>query len=465
MWLILAVILCALLGYLLIEPTWNGETGGLQALFYSCLAVCFGLGAFSVTFLIARALHVTHIFKADLFAVTLLAALRLATRRHRPKPVPARTPNSELPGHLRRLLIAAFAISICVAAYALLARAIVHPHGDGWDAFAIWNLHARFLFLGGSHWRDGYSSLIPWSHPDYPPLLPAAIAHFWTYLDSDAAAVPIALGLVFTAATAGLLYASLAINRSRESAMLATVTLLSTPFFIEQGAAQYADIPLSFFFLAALVLLNQGWSTNSRRLLLLSGLAAGFAAWTKNEGLLFFLSAIISQALSLIMGKRFVGPTSFRRLLAFCAGAAPLLALISWYKHFLAPPGDLFTSPALMTAKMMSLSRYWVILQWYGKEFLRFGEWWIIPLTLAVPALYLVSRDEQPGERAFALRASILTLGLTLVGYFAIYVITPNELYWHLRFSLNRLFLSLWPSVIFLFFSSVSFRSPARVSK
>ena len=45
-----------------------------------------------------------------------------------------------------------------------------------------------------------------------------------------------------------------------------------------------------------------------------------------------------------------------------------------------------------------------------------------------------------------------LTLVLTLAGYFAIYIITPRDLYWHLRFSLNRLFLQIWPSAIFLFF-------------
>jgi hypothetical protein len=76
-----------------------------------------------------------------------------------------------------------------------------------------------------------------------------------------------------------------------------------------------------------------------------------------------------------------------------------------------------------------------------------------------------VSRHDHPGDQWAAQRASIWTLGLTLAGYFAIYVITPNELYWHLRFSLNRLFLATWPSVLFLFFSSVSFRSPAKSLK
>lgn len=465
MWLTIAAALCVVLGCLILSIAGLKARNGLDVLFYSCLTVCFGIGAFSVVFLLARALNATHIFKADLLAVTLLAALLLVARRRKPRNFPPHPSDLEFPKFLRRIESSALAISLLIAAYALVARAIVHPHGDGWDAFAIWNLHARFLFLGGSHWRDGYSTLIPWSHPDYPPLLPAAIAHFWTYLDNNSTAIPLAVGLAFTVATVGLLYSSLGVTRGRNAAMLGTLTLTSTPFFIEQGAAQYADIPLSFFFLATLVLLDRGWSTGSRRVLSLAGLAAGFAAWTKNEGLLFLLSAIIGQALSILLRKRPFGPRSLRRLDAFGAGTALLLALIFWFKHFMAPPGDLFASAASMLSKVASPVRYWVILKWYGKEALRFGEWWIIPQTVALVGLYLFSSKEVSEENQSARRASSWTVGLTLAGYFAIYLITPNDLYWHLRFSLNRLFLAMWPSVIYLYFSSVSFRSPAKISK
>ena len=465
MWLTVAAALCLLLGHLILSIAGLKVRDGLDVLFYSCLALCFGIGTFSVIFLLARALHATHLFKADLLAVTLLAALRLVARRREPKNAPPHLPDPEFPKPLRCFEISAFVISIAVAAYALITRAILHPHGDGWDAFAIWNLHARFLFLSGNHWRDGYSTLIPWSHPDYPPLLPAAIAHFWTYQDGDVTAIPIALGVGFTAATLGLLYSSLGLGRGHNIAILGTLTLASTPFFIEQGAAQYADIPLSFFFLATLVLLDRGSNIGSRRLLSLAGLAGGFAAWTKNEGLLFLLSAIIGQALSVLLRKHPVSPRSLRRLDAFGIGAAPLLALTFWFKHYVTPPGDLFTNPASMLSKLASPLRYWVILKWYGKELLRFGEWWIVPLTCALAVLYVISSKDEIREHPSARRASIWTLSLTLAGYFAIYLITPNELYWHLRFSLNRLFLAIWPSVIFLFFSSVSFRSLARVSK
>ena len=166
----------------------------------------------------------------------------------------------------------------------------------------------------------------------------------------------------------------------------------------------------------------------------------------------------------MLLEKPSVGPRNLRRLAASCAGAAPLLVLIAWYKQFLAPPGDLFASPTSMVAKLTTFSRYWIVLQWYGKEFLRFGGWWIVPLTVALPVLYFVFPHGQSEEHRMALRASIWTLGLTVMGYFAIYVITPNELYWHLRFSLNRLFLAAWPSVLFLFFSCVSFRSADKVS-
>jgi hypothetical protein len=39
-----------------------------------------------------------------------------------------------------------------------------------------------------------------------------------------------------------------------------------------------------------------------------------------------------------------------------------------------------------------------------------------------------------------------------LAGYFFVYVMTPLDLGYHLATSLNRFFLQLWPSVIFLFF-------------
>jgi hypothetical protein len=130
---------------------------------------------------------------------------------------------------------------------------------------------------------------------------------------------------------------------------------------------------------------------------------------------------------------------------------APVLLLIAWFKHFIAPAGDLFSRPEAMSQKIILPARYWAILRWFVKQFFRFGNW-VVPTTVLLVALSFLIPSSGSRRQETALRSSLVTLVLTLCGYFAIYVITPNDLYWHLRFSLNRLFLQLWPSTLFLFF-------------
>jgi hypothetical protein len=297
------------------------------------------------------------------------------------------------------------------------------------------------------------------------------------YLCNDSSAIPAAIGLAFTFSTLGLLYGSLERVRGRTAAMLGLMTLASTPFFIEQGSAQYADVPLSFFFLASIASLSMydqppSQKARDRGFIVLAGLALGCAAWTKNEGVLFLFAVIVASLLVLVLDKRQEIaanelqpiPSAWSLLVTLVLAAAPIFGLVLWLKH-VAPRGDLFQAPAIMLQKVLTPARYWAILKWYVKQFFRFGEWWPVPATLLFPALYVVLSDRHIGPIPKSRSIALWTLGLTLAGYFVIYVITPNELYWHLRFSLNRLFLQLWPSIIFLFFSSVSFRSFNNVSK
>jgi hypothetical protein len=64
-----------------------------------------------------------------------------------------------------------------------------------------------------------------------------------------------------------------------------------------------------------------------------------------------------------------------------------------------------------------------------------------------------VSRDPKIRPGIFS-TAAILILMVT--GYFAVYLLTPLPLEYHLATSLNRLYLQLWPSLIFLFFMLAS---------
>ena len=453
-------LVCLASGLALVSTAWPRRGGTTPDwILRASLAIGYGLGVFSLVFVLARTFGLSNLIVVDLVVVSLLVltSLLLRNRGATPHPDAPNTETLELPKWLDLILTSAFGVSLCVAVYSAFMRTLAHPHGEGWDAFSIWNLHARFLFLSGPRWRDGFSAVIPWSHPDYPLLLPGAIAHFWSYLGRDETMVPGAIGVLFTFCTVGLLFSALSILRGRTIAMLGGLALLTTPFFIELGTSQYADVPLSFFILATITLLclhdNRAAESDascSPGLIVLAGLGAGFAAWTKNEGLLFLCAILAVRFLE------FVRARSHRsRALAFVillAAVAPVFLLIAWFKHSVAPPGDLFSDPATAMHKILDPARYWAVLKWYGKDFLRFGHWLLIPGTLLLPSVYLVTGFRQSRTSQPCVQSSVFALVMTLAGYFLIYLITPYDLYWHLRFSLARLFMQLWPSAVFLFF-------------
>ncbi len=466
--LVLPALVCLASGFLLVCLGWSRKAPlASDLLLRGSLAVGYGLGVFSVIFFLARVCNVANLMLADLLVLGLLTAAVVLGSRAAPGLTGSETRSHTSSGWMHRILTGAFAIALCAALYSGLLRLWAYPHGDGWDAFAIWNLHARFLFRAGAHWRDGFTPLIPWSHPDYPLLLPASIAHFWTYLGHDDPRVPSCIGFCFTFATVGVLYSSLSILRGRAQAMLGAIALLATPSFIEQGAWQYADIPLSFFYLATTVLLclhDGGTQDTSPRppvgLLALGGVAAGFAAWTKNEGVLFLGAIILARQLTSIRDARRSSSQGLKFAFArhsglLLAGSAPVFLLVIYFKHWIAPPGDLFSDPTSMLHKVLDLARYGAIVKWYAKDFFRFGHWLLIPGSLLLVGLYFVVGEEDEGAASPGFRASVLALALTLGGYFAVYLITPYDIYWHLRFSLSRLFLQLWPAAVFLFFLRV----------
>jgi hypothetical protein len=423
-----------------------------------CLSAGFGLAVFSLTYFLARVCGFLRLWIIDFGILSIFLAGYVMASRCAPHEDhwPSRPQQNSAP----RSLTAAFLLALLAALYSAVIRALDEPYGSGWDSFAIWNLHARFLYRGGGHWRDGFTALIPWSHPDYPLLLPAAIAHFWTSAGRETPAVPAIIGLIFTFATVGLLFAALDMLAGRTSALLGGMALLCSPFFIELGTWQYADVPLSFFVLATLVLFHlSDNSTLQPRMvsgvLILAGFAAACAAWTKNEGILFLCAILFARIFVRFRQARSVMVENANhplRLLPALYALIPVMCVVFFFKHSIAPPGDLFSDRPALFHKLGEAWRYGVVLKWYGKEFLRFGHWLLIPIPILMLALCLTMRKRAVAPVDASVRSSAIALSLTVAGYFFIYLITPYDLYWHLRFSLARLFIQVWPGAILVFF-------------
>jgi hypothetical protein len=357
-----------------------------------------------------------------------------------------------------------FGVELFASLGSFLFAFLKEPHGK-WDAWLIWNMHARFLYRSGEAWRGIFAGGMDWSHWDYPLLLPLSIVRGWKYIGNDSIYIPAAFALLFTLLTLGLLLCAVAFLRSRIQGFLAAMILLGTPLFITMGASQFADVPLAFFILATLVLLFLPARSpeNGSGALVLAGIAAGLCAWTKNEGLLFLLIVTGSLFGTTLYAEGW--RSAWKSTVRFLAGAMPILLINLYFKTQLSPVNDLMAGfgPAAAAAKLTDFSRYAEIAKAFFITGISFTQGLIdlrvgmqlnpgaVSILLLIVYLLLSGIRIDNRDRTGLVRTAAVLL-LILAGYFFVYVMTPLDLGYHLATSLNRLFLQLWPSVIFLFF-------------
>lgn len=336
-----------------------------------------------------------------------------------------------------------------VTAINLALLSLNAPHG-GWDAWASWNLKARFLFMGSPIWERAFSPIIAWSSVDYPLLLPANVARLWTYVGADHPAAPSLLAALFTGATLLLLVAALHTLRGRWHAVMGGFLLAGTPYFIRHGAAQYADAPFAFYLLAAvtLYLLHDHLRPEKPTgLWALAGLSAGLAMWTKNEGLLLVLVLVLARGLVLVFQKP--GREAWlREGRVFLWGWVPVFLVWCYFKMQVAGPSTLLTSQAApqAVAQVLDPRRTVQMGSYVLSLFLRPDALTAYLLMLCMGILGLRRGFwKEPG-----LQTGLLVLTMMLTGYFLVMAMSSADLLWQLRTATSRLFFQLWPTVLLL---------------
>ena len=439
-----ALVSAWILGALIVIALWPRERPWrADAALVFPLGALVGIGATSVSFFFASLLSPQPALVAGIFDLVLAVALARLVQARRPTV----STHSRLPwSWLEWALATAFVQAAAVAAV-LGARAYsTEPYG-GWDGWAIWNLHARFLLRAGPGWPQLLAAPpLNWTHPDYPCLLPTGVARLWAWAGRETPAAAGLLSALFASAVVALLVATIARLRGRTAALLGGLVLLGTPFFVTFATNEHADIPLAAYMLAAvaLALLGEQWT--------LAGLCAGFAAWTKNEGLLFSLVFGLGGALRV---ARSGGARDLGRL---AAGAALALAPVVYFKLCLAPPNDLAAAPlAPRLTQLFDAARHHAILTAGRRDLAHFGEWqWTPWLALALPFFAWRSRRRLAAGEWLAPAIAAAMLG----GYYVVYLLSPHDLAWHLDTSLVRLLLQLWPLALLAWCLTVPLAAP-----
>jgi hypothetical protein len=448
-------------GWALVRAAWPpGWRGRGDLLARGALAAGLGLGVTSLGFFLAALAGWPTLggaLAADAAALGFALGLgRRARLRPRPGPpgdLPASRPTGREVGWIDGLLAVGLVLVLFAAAVAFVLKAARFPHGD-WDAWAIWNLRARFLYRGGAAWRDGFSPWLGWSHPDYPLLLPGAVARLWHWAGRESRSVPTLLGAVFTVGSVALLGGVVARLRGPRQALVASLLLAGAPILAVHGAAQYADAPLAFSVLAALALLAladraRAEGAGPGGLVALAGLAAGLAAWTKNEGTLLALAVVTAWLATRVV---VAGRRALRDAGPLVGGLlAPALAGLA-FRLLLAPPSEMVAPLDLGTllGRASDPARLVLVVSAMARGLASFGGGVVAAPVLGAAYLVLAGIDLTPSSRP-AVVATGLALALSLTGLALVFlVLTPYDLDWHLGTSLWRLLYQLWPATVLL---------------
>jgi hypothetical protein len=307
--------------------------------------------------------------------------------------------------------------------------------GD-WDAWAIWSQHAKFL-ADGCCFGNLFTDDIAWTHPDYPLMIPSIIAVFWKSLGFYSPYVPAVFGYLIAVSLVLTILSSFLEKKFVVTGISIFLIMTYSSVLFPFATSQQADTLFGAFILIPMVLLNHLPKDKPIFHLLLIGFFAATCGWIKNEGLVFF--ALFAFCFSV---KYFRQKSVIKYF--FIGAAFPLLVLFAFKINY-APSSDLVNGHNEYATKFFDLSRY--------KSIYDFASNYIVEncqLLMYSMIAILVINYKYYGSFTF-----VVIFGL-LVAYFFTYVLTPNDLIWHLTTSLYRLIHQVFPVLLYSIFFSAS---------
>jgi hypothetical protein len=439
---LLSFSLPILTGILLFHLLWADKNNPIDLLFKLSMGIGLGLGISCLLYFIYLVLFAGNPYFLYVELILFFAVAAAAYLQYRKTPrIPA--PRLKITGLQITLVLIAVTLSVSsLAGFLDVSRK--KAHGD-WDAWMIYNRSARFIYRNQETWQDAFSKdLYVMFHADYPPLLALDIASRWDILNKDTPYVPISLGLLFFLAPLGLSFSALASLKSIGQGAFGVILLGGVYFFLGEAARQTADLPLAFYILASVIFLFFHYREKGKDFIVLAAFMAVLAAWTKNEGI-FFVLASAGVLFLASLWKR-----SFHDLLLYLAGLLLPLSLLLYFKFQFAPPSEFLSgSLDVIIQKATDISRHQLIFSSFTDFFLHGGGWYKVGIYMVLGAYFLLFQS-RIRDKSGAVLIGFAILAVQIMGYYGVYLITPYDLEWHLGYSLNRLFMHIYPAAVFL---------------
>ena len=400
------------------------------------LSLAFGIAIESLVTSILIYIGFNNLFSiAASTAALFLTSLFFALRK---KISPLKKNYSSSDFILKLLFILMFIINIIL----LFIHILKEPQGSH-DGMFIWNLHTKFFYMlsqTGQSWKLFFNDAISVYHLDYPLLLPLynyknQMLNVSGYSDIIPLITSILFYIAILTGTTGLIKEL----NNQKNALIAGIVLMSVKPFIWESSTQCADIPLSLYILlsAGGLFLYQKYQNNFY--VFLSFFFAGSAAFCKNEGILFFLVFLTVVLIFLKQANK-------KMILLGCI--LPIICLL-YFKIFIYSKSDLFENQnfSLIISKILDFQNTKIILLHYLNNLINLWN-------LVLAALIIFIKQDKPLNNIT--KMSFLLIFIIFISYFIIYLITPNDINWHLTTSSMRLTVQYIPLFVFLIFNEPS---------
>lgn len=297
-----------------------------------------------------------------------------------------------------------------------------------WDAWAMWNMHAKYL-AEPDYWTNLFKNK-DFAHTDYPLLLPSNIAFYCRIVGIEyLQTISYCFHLLITMLIPVLIFTETK-HRNIIFSAIGLYWLSTNVNHLTITSFQLADTLVALFTLIAVVAVD--YIETDRRYATVTTSMLGLSMFTKNEG------ALISLLFLAFYYKPLLKKTNIKY--AIIGIALPILALLV-FKIVYAPHNDIISAQGSSTLnKLTDWSRYNIVLTAFRKHINEY--YYAIACLFALHFLLRIIGRKTPDKRLLFI-LSILSC------YVVVYVITPQDLEWHINTSINRLVHQMIPTTIY----------------
>ncbi len=324
------------------------------------------------------------------------------------------------------LLVAIFLNVIFVFTQTLIRPLIA------WDGIASWLFGAKALYLDGKITAAFYH----YANYDFPPLFQSLIAFQANIIGKfDEKSVLLFFPLVYTSLVLSF-FSTVAQKKGLSYGLIFTFILASTQEVLRQGGYLdhgHIDILLSYFVLCSGVMWLKFYEKKEFSYFLLLQVFLLGVAFTKNEGIIFY---ILFQILTILTSIKHMPLNYLRKLGVFAFFLTPFLGWMV-YKTLYLPPNYRFEGELFLY-----INRFLPAARQVLQEFLNISRWNIVWILILFSSLFFIR------QKTYVYLFLLLVVQVFV--YFGIYIMSPYDPVGHIVGSFDRLLLHIFPLLLLL---------------